>query len=385
MNMTNSGYQTWKEIQKLFPVNEELIWLNNCGTTPASKLALSAVNQFLEGYSKKGVYSTVETYSETKKFILETLAELINCSVNEVSVIHNTSEGMNFISHGLNLKANDEILILENEYPSNVYPWEHWEEKGVKIYFVPMFQSREEFLEKFPRYVTKNTKLISFSAVHWCYGYPLPLEEIGKFCEEREIEFVVDGAQGVGNIPIDVRQMKVGYMAFSGWKWLLGPLGIGGLYISQEKLQHLKPIFKGTDSVVHSEEYLPYKKELKSGTDRYEFSTANFNDWVYWKASLGLLKKIGWEKVMNRIWELNEILATQLETLGFKTSRNSQPSGILTAWHEQKSSQEVVRYLKKQNIITAYRLGKVRFSPHIYISEEQIYKVIDLIKNFINS
>ncbi len=378
---------SWEEIQNLFPVNQELIWLNNCGTTPASKIAVNSVTQFLEEYSRKGVYSTIQTYSETKRYILETLAKLLECSANELSVVHNTSEGMNFISHGLSLKENDEILLLENEYPSNVYPWEHWEEKGVRIRFIPNFENQEKFLQNFPRYVTKNTKVVSLSAVHWCTGFVIPLQEIGSFCEEKEIEFVVDGAQGVGNIPINLKRMKIGYMPFSGWKWLLGPLGVGGLYISQDKLQKLKLIFKGTDSVVHSEEYLPYKKELKSGTDRYEFSTANFNDWVYWKASLGLLQKIGWEKAMKRIWELTQILSIELQTLGFQVNTNStsQPSGILTAWHDQISSQELVRYLKKQNIITAHRIGKIRFSPHVYNSEEQIQKVIDSIHKYISA
>lgn len=375
----------WTSIQNLFPVNNELIWLNNAGTTPASQPAVDSVNQFLQGYSKRGVYTTVETYLETKKFLRETLAELLNCSPQEISIIHNTSEGMNFISYGLNLKPKDEILLLENEYPSNVYPWEHWLEKGVLLKFIPLSKNLNEFLENLSRHVTERTRVVSLSAVHWCTGMPLPLKEIGQICKERNIYFVVDGAQGVGNIPIDVNDMQIDFMAFSGWKWLLGPLGIGTLYISQEKLQELKHIFKGTDSVINSEEYLPYKKDLKLGADRYEFSTANFNDWVYWKASLKLLKEIGWQKVMQRIYELNHLLASSLRTLGFHLSTDEfqESSGILTAWHEKKSSSEIVRYLKKQGIITANRLGRVRFSPHIYISEEQIQRVRETLEKFL--
>ncbi|MCX7999056.1 MAG: aminotransferase class V-fold PLP-dependent enzyme, partial [Leptospiraceae bacterium] len=193
------------------------------------------------------------------------------------------------------------------------------------------------------------------------------------------------GAQGVGNIPIDVNGMRIDFMAFSGWKWLLGPLGIGALYISREKLQELKHVFKGTDSVINSEEYLPYKNDLKSGADRYEFSTANFNDWVYWKASLKMLKEIGWLNVMQQIYKLNHLLANSLRPLGFHLSTDEfqESSGILTAWHEKKPSSEIVRQLKKQGIITANRLGRVRFSPHIYISEEQIQRAREVLEKFL--
>ncbi len=128
---------------------------------------------------------------------------------------------------------------------------------------------------------TEKTRAVSLSAVHWCTGMPLPLERIGKLCREMEIEFGVDGAQGVGMRPMDVKAANISFMAFSAWKWLMGPLGLGVLYVEKDKLEKLKPRIVGTGSVVRDEEYLPYKTTLKPSADRFTISTPNFTDRVY--------------------------------------------------------------------------------------------------------
>lgn len=362
-----------------------MVWLNNCGTTPASTRAIEKVTNFLEGYSKKGVFTEVEGYVYVKRYIHECLSELISAQPDEIAIIHNTSEGMNFLSHGLNLNPGEEILVLENEYPSNVYPWEHWKTKGVNLKFIPVGKSPDEFWLEFQNQVSEKTKVVSLSAAHWCTGMPLPLERVGNYCSERNIHFVVDGAQGVGNFSVDVKKAKIDFMAFSGWKWLLGPLGIGILYINKAKLDFVHPIFKGSDSVPNPEVYLPYKSEFKKDVDRFEFSTGSFINWVYFKASLSILREIGWEKSIHRIHELAALLAKELRGLGFQLESDffSEPTGIIVGKHEKLPSSEIVSFLRNENILVAERLGKVRLSPHIYNSEEQIFHLREVLRKIL--
>jgi len=375
----------WKEVQNLYPVNQEMIWLNNCGTTPASTRVIEIVNKFLHGYSKKGVYTDVEGYVFVKRYIHECMSEIISANPDEIAIIHNTSEGMNFISHGLNLKSGEEILVLENEYPSNVYPWEHWKTKGVSLKFIPVGKSPQEFFDIFQKVVSSQTKVVSLSAAHWCTGMPLPLEQVGEFCESHGIYFVVDGAQGVGNFFIDVKKFKIHFMAFSGWKWLLGPLGIGILYIDKQKLEEIQPIFKGSDSVSNPEEYLPYKTEFKKNVDRFEFSTSSFLNWVYFKASLSLLREIGWNTVQARIHELASFTTKQLREIGFELESDyfSEPTGIIVGKHQKFPTSQIVSHLRSHKILVTERLGQVRFSAHIYNSEEQILHVREVLEKIL--
>lgn len=373
----------WNTVYKAFPANEEMIWLNNCGTTPAGSHIVKALSRFIEGYAKKGVLTEVAIYPEVQNNIKKILGNLLNCSPNELSLIHNTAEGMNFISHGLNLSTEDEVILLENEYPSNVYPWRHLKEKGVKLVITPMESSPEAFLNALERLITKKTRVVSLSAVHWCTGMPFPLNQVGKLCMENGIDLVVDGAQGVGIQPIDTKRDHISYMAFSAWKWLLGPLGMGILFVAKEKLPVLKPVFIGTDSVVRAEEYLPYKSELKPSADRFTFSTANFNDWVYLEASLKFLHDIGFVSVRERIFELSARLSKGLTKIGFNVFSNQFPdyqTGIVVCEKPGVNPDVVMTHLKINQIVAAKRLGRIRFSPHVYNSPQQIDEVVRVLE-----
>jgi selenocysteine lyase/cysteine desulfurase len=248
-----------------------------------------------------------------------------------------------------------------------------------------METSPEAFLKALKPLITDKTRAISLSAVHWCTGMPLPLEQIGALCKEKGIDFVVDGAQGVGLQPLDTQKANIDYMAFPAWKWLLGPLGLGVLYISKEKLNSLKPIFIGTESVVQHQEYLPYKSELKPTTDRFTISTANFNDWVYFEAALGFLQEIGFAAVRDRILELSAYLSAGLAKIGFKVLSDQfpdYPTGIVVCEKPGVGSDIIMQQLKQNKIVAAERLGRVRFAPHVYISLQQLDEVLAVLTKF---
>lgn len=372
----------WQSVYDSFPVNQEFVWLNNCGTTPAGRHVVRAVSRFIKGYSEKGIFTDTASYPDVRHRIKTLLAGLLSCRPHELALIHNTAEGMNFISHGLLLEPGDVVILLDNEYPSNVYPWRHLEEKGIQLRFTPMEDSPEAFLTSLRRLIDDKTRLISISAVHWCTGMPLSIAKVGALCRERNILLVVDGAQGVGMQPIDVKQAGIAYMAFPAWKWLMGPLGLGVLYVCEEKLEDLKPIFIGTESVVRDEEYLPYKSGLKPSADRFTFSTPSFTDWVYFQASLEFLHTIGFEAVRNRLFELSEYLNQGLRKIDFQVYSDrfpDHPTGVTVCEKPGISAQTIMNHLKDNRIVAAERLGRIRFSPHIYISPHQLDEVIQVL------
>ena len=337
-------------------------------------------------FSHQGAFNSDYQFSTLHKKIKSVLTALLGCSPGDVALIHNTAEGINFISHGLALKAGDEVLLLEQEYPSNVYPWEHLKEKGVLLSFIPNAFTQTDFLQNFKNSITPKTKVAALSAVHWCTGMPLPLREISSICKEHYIEFVVDISQGAGHIPICIDDWGISYCAGSAWKWLQGPLGLGILVIKKEKIPSLSHVFKGTDSVVSPKEYLPYQHELKQTVDRYVFSTPSLIDWVYVDASLSYLKKIGFDAIHSRIFALSRYLSDHLVGLGFSVlNRRFGPveSGIVVAEHGRLDSKEIVRNLKSLNIICADRADRVRFSVHICNTFKQIDKVISVLKEIV--
>ena len=374
----------WRRIYERYPVNGHLIWVNNCGTTPAGSHIVDAMTRFLQGYARRGTLTRAARYGDVQRRIKAILAPLLNCHPDELGLIHHTAEGMNFISHGLPLKPADEILLLENEYPSNVYPWRHWTQKGVALRTVPMAETPEGFLENFRRSLTPAVRVAALSAVHWCTGMPLPLAQIGALCRERGVELVVDGAQGVGMRAIDVQACHIAYMAFPTWKWLMGPLGMGVLYVRRDRLGKLSPVFVGTESVVDDERYLPYRDELKPSTDRFTISTANFNDWVYFLAALEMLEEVGFDRVRLRLAELSEHLCAGLRNVGCRVLSDAFPadrSAICVFESPTATAAEIMARFKRAGIVAAERLGRVRLSPHIYNSFEQLDRVVQVVQS----
>lgn len=376
--MPSSAF-AWEKVQADFPVNQELIWLNNCGTTPLGRPMLEALQGFLDGYSRKGILWEGKTYLGVKASIRGKLAALLKADPSELALVHHTAEGMNYISHGLSLSSGDEILLLENEYPSNFYPWEHWREKGVSLKAVPCGAGPSAFLEAFRAALTPRSRVAALSAVHWCTGLPIPLEAVGALCAERGVEFVVDGAQGVGLVDIDVRRCRIGFMAFSAWKWLLGPVGLGAMFVAREKLERLKPIFKGTESVVMDESYLPYRDAWKPDADRFAISTGSMNDWVHFEASLAWLEAIGFDRVRARILELAARLSDGLREKGFVVHSDAFEgvrTGIVAVSRPGLDSSAAVKALKRKGIVAAERLGRIRLAPHVYNTEAQLDRAV---------
>ncbi len=377
---------SWNTISERFPVNQERVWLNNAGMTPASTDVLDAMNAYLRAYAKESFWQKEYPFREVKEGIQGAIGRLVACEPTDVAIIHNTSEGMNHVSLGMDLHPGDEILLLEDEYPSNVYPWEHWAQKGVRLNTVPQGDSPDAFLRNFQNALSPDTKVAALSAVHWCTGMPLPIRRIAELCAVRDVDLVVDGAQGVGHVKIDM-SWGISYLAFSAWKWLLGPAGLGVLVVPKDKLSALRPIAKGTGSVVNDSEYFPYRDELKPNAERFMFSTVNFNDWVYFRTSLQLLEEIGYSRVMARLYELGVRLADGLRDLGFGVlSDRFAPArtAIIVAEHPEHPAGALVSRLRHEGVVAKERFGRVRFSPHVYLMEEHLDRALEAVSRAVS-
>jgi selenocysteine lyase/cysteine desulfurase len=249
----------------------------------------------------------------------------------------------------------------------------------VTLDFAPLGTSPGEFLAGFSAALGPATRAVSVSAVHWCTGMPLPLEEIGRICAARGIDFIVDGAQGVGLVPLDVRRAGITAMGFSAWKWLLGPIGLGAFFVRRDHLPKLAFPWKGTGSVVNDEAYLPYRDDLKPDMERYVLSTPNFNDWVYFEASLRYLLNLGMDVVRARIHALSDHLAAGLRGAGFELTRDGfadVATGIIAASKPGHDSAQLVAALHARGIVVAERMGRVRLAPHVFLLESQLDTVV---------
>jgi cysteine desulfurase / selenocysteine lyase len=372
----------FQEIRKKFSLREDLVWLNNCGVSVPPALPASEVKTYLDAFTAAGVLQTAKPHGQIKRNIQNYFAKFFGGAAHEYALLNNTAEGMTFIAQSLPLAKGDKILLVEREYPSNVYPFMQLKKQGVEIAFVAPGLSNAEFLKNIEAALTPNVRAMSLSAVDWLTGMKFDLAAIGKLLKSRNVMFLLDAAQGAGHIDIDVAGLGVDAMAFSCWKWLLGPLGSGGLYVADAFLKKLDIRVAGTSSVKNDEIYLPHREDYKESVERFMLSTAPYMNWVFLESSLRFLDDIGTDAVKARLMDLASQIAEVLRELGFTVVRDifgDDATAIVTA-HRGENMEKMHQALMKAGVVCALREGNLRFSPHLNVAERDIARFADTVK-----
>ena len=278
-----------EKIRKDFPIlkvkvhGKPLVYLDNAATSQKPKQVIAAVNDFYERYNanihrsihKLGEEATV-AYEEAHKKV----ANFINADFEEVIFTKNTTESINLLAYSLtnNLKAGDEIVISQMEHHSNFVPWQQLAlKRKLKLKFIKINEEGLLDEESIKSTITKKTKIVSLTHVSNVLGTVNDVEEIGKIAHENNALFVVDGAQSVPHMPVDIKRLDCDFLAFSGHK-MLGPTGIGVLYGKKELLEKMDPFLYGGEMI----------KEVK-------FENTRFNDlpWKFEAGTMNIAEAIG--------------------------------------------------------------------------------------------
>jgi len=369
------------EIRKHFTYLENgIIYFNHASTGPIPDFTVEAVKNYLAERSSKSIdnYEKIlKTISETKELI----AKLINSSPDRIAFLDNVSNSMNLIAQGLNWEKDDEIILFDIEFPANVYPFLNLQKKGVKIKIIPSKNGRIEF-EDIEKAITTKTKLLSISHVQFLTGYRADLENIGNLCKQNRIIFSVDAIQSVGVVNVDVQKMKIDFLSSGIQKWLLGLEGTTFIHISKELQDRIEPKYVGWLSVKNPWNILDYNLELAETAQRFENGTINFAGIYSLNSNLKFFSSLGINEIEKSVIENSRLLIQLLEReqfqFLFKPDMDNELAGIVTI--KVKNPEEVYKELKRRKIHISIREGYLRFSPHFYNTDEEIFKVVNNLK-----
>ena len=199
-----------EEVRNKFPyLSNGIIYFNHASTGPFSSLVVNRLTNLLKEKSE----SKIDDYSSFLKVVEGTkvlLAELINCNIDRIAFIDNTSNGLNIVAQGIEWKKGDRVLLNDIEFPANVYPFLNLKRLGVEIDFVKS-ENGIVTADQIINSIKPETKLVSVSFVQFLSGYKVDLEKIGNHCKANNIIFCVDGIQGIGAMRIDVKRCKIGF------------------------------------------------------------------------------------------------------------------------------------------------------------------------------
>ncbi|MCE1187874.1 MAG: aminotransferase class V-fold PLP-dependent enzyme [Ignavibacteria bacterium] len=378
--------KTLAELRSLYPyLQTGKIYFNHAACSPLSRPVLDKMNAFIAMRSE----STIDDYPWILDTIQRTrvkIGELLNCDPRRVAFTDNTSNGLNILARGLQWKTRDEILLNSIEFPSNVYPFMNLQSEGVSIRFIPDsggIVSAESIIQA----VTPRTKLISLSFVQFLSGYRADLKLLGDFCRQHDIIFCVDGIQGLGAIQLDVTDCNISFLATGTQKWLMGDMGTGFIYISEELQQRVQPHYVGWLSVKDAWNLLDFRLTLKDTADVFQTGTLNSLGIFALNGALETFELTGAENRERMILDNTGYFLEKLTAKGFNTVlhgvRRENLSGIVTI--RTGNGQQLFDNLSARNIVCSLREGMIRFSPHYYNTREEIDCVVESMMEIQNS
>ena len=346
------------EIRKDFPMlvnHPELIYFDNGATSLKPKCVIDAVNDFYMHHTSnvhRGDYAIAAQndalYDETRKQV----AKLINCNPDEVVYTHNVSQSMNQIAYGMGhdfLKAGDTVLISKVEHASNILPWFHLEqEHGIKVRYIPTDDEGNISIEEFEKCFDETVKAVSVAEVTNVLGSVQPVKQMCRIAHEHGAYMIVDGAQSVPHMPVDVRDLDIDFMGFSAHK-MCGPGGVGILYGKKELLEKMTPMLYGGD--MNARFYSNGEVILKDVTVKFEAGTPNIEGVIGTGEACRYLMQVGMDNIHQYEMELRAYFCEQMSKLDNIVIYNKDNlSGPIDFNVKDVFAQDAASYLASINI-----------------------------------
>ncbi|MCH8568573.1 MAG: aminotransferase class V-fold PLP-dependent enzyme [Balneolales bacterium] len=376
--------------RSLFPHlnnTQKSIYFNHAALSPLPKSATNAIMENLES-RQCGEIDAFEQIFPIINATRQMLSDLISAnSADDIAFMPNTSFGLSAIAAGLPLEAGDRILVYEQEFPSNVYPWLSLLEKGIEVDFIPanIFRLNAATVEQ---YIRPKTKLFSVSAVQFLSGYPAPLQELGELCKANNMYFIVDAIQAAGNRPVNVQNAGIDALCCGCHKWLMGAQGLGFMYAGEQLRQELKLVSKGWLSVENIWDLFNTKQKLHPGMQRFEPGTFNLPAISGLHESLKIIKIANPEIIAEHTLNLGNHLMTGLQKAGFRLYGNfERPQSAISSYKipDKIDPRNLYNKLKENDIHVSIRNELIRFSPYFYNTRYEADAIMEQINTIVRA
>jgi selenocysteine lyase/cysteine desulfurase len=376
----------WEALSKHFLFKDGLVMMNNGTVGPMPKPVFNTLMK----YFRTQVTNPFDVYNyipRKKEEVRYKLAQFVNASPDEVVITRNTTEGMNFVANGLDMKEGDEVLLSTMEHPGGTHPWRLKEKRfGIKIKQVPIGlppKNVNEIVNAFEKAITPRTKVISISHTVYISGLIVPLKELSQMAHEKDVLVLADSAHGIGMLDLNMKELGIDFFATSPYKWLGAPTGVGLLYVRKEAQDKLWPTIASSGWDRHQS-----ARKFETLGQRADALTIALGE------ALDFQNAIGKRRIERRIKTLAGYLKRELNKIpGVKLHTSPDPylSGGLTAFSvEGVDPAKIVDFMREKYNIVVRTIGNkkmgthgVRVSTHIYVSLKHVDMFLEGLRHLV--
>ena len=358
-------------------------YFDHAGVSPIPLVAADAARWWIDRTLTQGKvdYEELEARQEDTR---DAAAALMGVPATDVAFIKNTAEGVAFVASGLDWSPGDRVVLPDLEFPSNVYPWLALRELGVQVDLVrPVGEGGTLPIAEFERVLAAGPppKVVAVSWVQYGRGWRTDIAALARLSHDAGALLCVDAIQGLGVLPAALADWDVDFAMAGGYKWLLGPEGVGVFYVAEHVRDRLRPLEPGWASVAHRGDYENLDLVWADSARRFEAGSPNMLGTMAFGASLQLLLDAGIPQVWAHVDALCDHLVDGLlaiEGVRVLSDRSAEGrSGIVTFNVEGVPTSEVAQRLRDASFVCGTRGGGIRVAPHGYNTVDEIDALVE--------
>jgi len=367
----------------LFDLPEEITYLNCAYMSPLMHQVVEAGRTAVARKARPWQITPPDFY-DTPEQARALFARLIGASADDIASVPSCSYGTATAAANLPLQAGQTLVVLENQFPSNVYPWQELaKDKGGRVVTVPR-GGNDGWTPRVLDAIDRDTAIVALPHCHWNDGTLVDLVTVSARCREVGAALVIDLTQSIGALPFDVTEVQPDFLVAAGYKWMMGPYSLGFLYVAP-KWQDGRPFEHNWIARQGSEDFtrlVDYRMEFQPGARRYDVGEgANFALMPMAVAALEQLLAWGVPEIQATLSAMTGEIADQAAAIGLTASDPSQRAGhFLGLRFPTAPPEDLLPRLAADNIFVSIRGDSMRVTPHLYNNTADIERFISALR-----
>ena len=326
------------------------VYLNHAGVSPTPARVVRAVQEAvgLSGRDPMGFFMGAEGVMARRESARVRLARLMGVPTEHLALVKNTGHGLSIVADGLRLEPGDNVVSVDCEYPSVVYPWYAQADRGIETRLVTPRADGTFTPDDLAAVMDDRTRVVTLSWVQFGTGFRCDLVACAALAHAHGALFIVDVIQGLGVLPLEAEAWGVDIAVTGSHKWLMAPAGMGGLYIAPHALEQMRLVNMGAGAVVDVAKFDPLDFDVKPTAHRFEEGSPNGLGIAGLDAALSLLEEVGTEAIAAQVLALADDAAEKMEAKGYPVTSpraDHQRAGLVMFQHSTHSNEAVLETL----------------------------------------
>jgi len=363
-----------------FPFTAQWAYLNTASYGPFPQRTVRAMQAWVAGIGDAPNYFETAR-PDTTADATRMMAALTGSSPDAIAWVPSLADGMNLLAHSIDYRPGDNVVLLDGEYPSVVYPFRALERHDVAVKLVPRDVAGRADLARIDAAIDDRTRAVAISYVEYIDGYRNDLEALGSLCRDRGVELFVDATQALGAQPIDVPALGATAIVSHCFKWLMAGFGLGVVVFAPGAVERLHVTYAGRLSVRRPFDDPEYALEWRDGAARFQTGGLNEAGMTALHASLSLVREVGSERSAAHAIGLLDRLAEGVTAAGYRVVSDLDPrhrSQIMTfTSDDQQKNDEVFRLLTEARVSVTQRPSGFRVAPYFFNTAADIDRLLE--------